>query len=75
MKKQKLKSLQADFLRSSLRRLPDKVRIAVILRFWHMETVESIAKYLGISYADTCKLLDSGIKQLRKKILFDHKFN
>lgn len=67
--KQKLKPLQADLLRSSLRRLPEKMRLAVTLRFWHMETVTSIGNYLGVSHEEAIKLIQSGIREIRKSLL------
>ena len=70
------KGFKEDFLRSELRKLPDQIRLAIILRFWHLETIESISQYMGIKWIDANKLIEEGVRQLKRGALsglFDNK--
>lgn len=59
------KGFKEDFLRSELRKLPDPVRLAIILRFWHLETIESISQYMGIKWSEANKLIEEGVHHLK----------
>lgn len=63
------KGFREDYLRSELRKLPDQMRIALILRFWHLETIESISQYLNIKWSEANKLIEEGVTKLKKSSL------
>jgi len=70
------KGFKEDFLRSELRKLPDQMRLAIILRFWHLETIESISQYLNIKWYEANKLIEDGVRLLKEGSLhglFDQK--
>lgn len=70
------KGFKEDFLRSELRKLPDQMRLAIILRFWHLETIESISQYMNIKWSVANKLIEDGVSLLKKgnlSGLFDQK--
>lgn len=69
--KYKLMGLEEDFLRSELRKLPEDMRLAIILRFWHSETIESISKYINLPWDQTNHLIEEGLKILREGPLKD----
>lgn len=72
------KGLKEDFLRSELRKLPDQMRLAIILRFWHLETIESISLYMNIKWSEANKLIEEGVSLLKRGSLsgvFDRKLN
>ena len=70
------KGFKEDFLRSELRKLPDQMRLAIILRFWHLETIESISRYMNIKWSEANKLIEDGVRLLKEgslRGLFDQK--
>lgn len=72
------KGLKEDFLRSELRKLPDQMRLAIILRFWHLETIESISQYMNIKWSEANKLIEDGVSLLKRGSLsgvFDNKLS
>lgn len=71
MKKQKLKPTQKDLLRHFVRTLPEKMRTAITLRFWHQETIHSISSYTGDTTVQIETLIRRGLNILKKK-LKDH---
>jgi hypothetical protein len=60
------KGFREDFVRSELRKLPDQIRLAIILRFWHHETIESISQYMNIKWYEANKLIEDGVILLKK---------
>lgn len=60
------KGFREDFVRSELRKLPDQMRLAIILRFWHLETVESISQYMNIKWYEANKLIEEGVSLLKR---------
>ena len=60
------KGFKEDFLRSELRKLPDQMRLAIILRFWHLETIESISRYMNIKWSEANKLIEDGVRLLKE---------
>lgn len=74
--KKVLKGFKEDYLRSELRKLPDQMRLAIILRFWHLETIESISQYMNIKWSEANKLIEEGVSLLKRGSLsglFDKK--
>ena len=70
------KGFREDFVRSELRKLPDQMRLAIILRFWHHETIESISQYMNIKWHEANKLIEEGVNLLKRGCLsglFDQK--
>ena len=70
------KGFKEDYLRSELRKLPDQMRLAIILRFWHLETIESISQYMNIKWSEANKLIEDGVGLLKNSSLsglFDQK--
>lgn len=68
LKKQKLKPTQKDLIRHLVRTLPEKIRTAITLRFWHGETVFSIASYTGDTLAEVQVFIERGLMLLKKKL-------
>ena len=70
------RGFREDFVRSELRKLPDQMRLAIILRFWHHETIESISQYMNIKWHEANKLIEEGVSLLKRGSLsglFDQK--
>lgn len=68
MKKQKLKPTQKGLIRHFVRMLPEKIRTAITLRFWHQETISAISGYTGSTTEQVESLIRRGIVQLKRNL-------
>lgn len=68
LKKQKLKPTQKDLIRNFVRNLPEKMRTAIILRFWHGETISSISSYTGDTLEEVQILIQRGLILLKRRL-------
>lgn len=59
-------AISEDLVRSELRKLPEKIKEALVLRFWHLETIESISRHIGKSWDETDSLINEGLKMMKQ---------
>ena len=64
--KNRISNKKKRVIRSMVSRLPDNKREAIRLRFWGYQTIDEVAKSLGITWADANRLIDESINDLRR---------
>lgn len=58
--------LREDLIRSELRKLPEDMKTAIILRFWQNETIEEISQQIKKSWDETNDLIIKGLEIIKQ---------